>query len=348
MKKRAARFDLRSLVVALSVSLVVPFGLAQTSEPSSQLPANTDPLALLAGLTDAARSHAYRGTIVQIQGGAPVSIAVEHTLVGEGSELRYVALDGAPYGMQLHYADRDCQVFADPVASLTQLATELNAPNIERVPLEDYYQLQFAGVQRVADRLAYTIIAVARDELRYPRRLFIDAKTGILLRSEYLTVDGQLLASSQFVAFNDLSEDTPAGERASQPPSSDIVHCESADQQRLRVAAAEQSPWRLEWWPIGFALSDYRRESAGLESFMFSDGLAQFTLFIDPSNRLAVESIGGSRGATSAVIRQLQGQQDPRLGIAVSVVGELPRATAEKILSSVVFAASKVSVEQPK
>lgn len=348
MKKRAARFDLRSLVVALSVSLTVPFGVAQTSEPSSQLPANTDPLALLAGLTDAARSHAYRGTIVQIQGGAPVSIAVEHTLVGEGSELRYVALDGAPYGMQLHYADRDCQVFADPVASLTQLATELNAPNIERVPLEDYYQLQFAGVQRVADRLAYTIIAVARDELRYPRRLFIDAKTGILLRSEYLTVDGQLLASSQFVAFNDLSEDTPAGERASQPPSSDIVHCESADQQRLRVAAAEQSPWRLEWWPIGFALSDYRRESAGLESFMFSDGLAQFTLFIDPSNRLAVESIGGSRGATSAVIRQLQGQQDPRLGIAVSVVGELPRATAEKILSSVVFAASKVSVEQPK
>ena len=348
MKKRAARIDLRSLLVALGICLAAPHGVAQNSEQAAEPSANTDPLVMLAGLTEAARGHAYRGTIVQIQGGAPVSIAVEHTLVGEGSELRYIALDGAPYGMQLHYADRDCQVFADPVASLTQLATDVNAPNIERVPLEDYYQLQFAGVQRVADRLAYTIIAVARDELRYPRRLFVDAKTGILLRSEYLTVDGQLLASSQFVAFNDLSEETPAGERASQPPSSDIVHCESADQQRLRIAAAEQSPWRLDWWPTGFVLSDYRREPAGLESFMFSDGLAQFTLFIDPSNRLAVQSIGGSRGATSAVIRQLQGQQDPRLGIAVSVVGELPRATAEKILSSVVFAPPRVGTGQPK
>lgn len=337
----------RTLAALLAVfalaaeSQSAPVQTSAESAPPATTGSVADPLELLVGSTYAARSQAYRGTIVLIQGGAPTSIAVEHRLVGEGSELRYVALDGAPYGMQLNYADRDCQLFGDPVASLTQLPQQ--SSGVGQVPLVDYYQLQFLGVQRVADRFSYALIALPKDDLRYARRLFIDANSGILLRSEYLSAVGQLLASSQFIAFHETpSEDAEVAPPELLEPTAAVVPCQSSAEQERRITAAEQSSWRLDWWPIGFVLTDYRRDATGLESFLFSDGLAQFSLFVDPANRLAVESIGGSRGATSAVIRQLQNDQ-LQLAVTVSVVGELPRAAAEQILSAVRLAPSQAA-----
>lgn len=318
----------RQLLAGLTASALCATLLAAEPSPPAQPP--SDPLQLLAGVTDAARQQPYRGTIVLVQGGAPLSIAIEHRLVGEGSELRYVALDGAPFGMQLEYPDRDCQVFADPVASLAQLPQR---PLLAQLPLQEYYQVEFLGVQRVADRPSYALVALPKDALRFARRLFVDAKTGILLRSEYLSGRGQLLASSQFIAFHDSAEEfaivAPAATQTA------VVECRGALEQSQRIAAAQYSNWRLNWWPQGFTLTDYRREQSGLESYMFSDGLAQFTFFVDPANPLAVASIGGARGATSAVIRQLQDPRGQRY--TVSVVGELPRAAAEQILSSVKF-----------
>ena len=66
MKKRAARIDLRSLLVALGICLAAPHGVAQNSEQAAEPSANTDPLVMLAGLTEAARGHAYRGTQKQL------------------------------------------------------------------------------------------------------------------------------------------------------------------------------------------------------------------------------------------------------------------------------------------
>lgn len=331
---RRQRHAPRWLAVAVGwLCAAAALAAAAESTPAAE---PDDPLALLAGLTAASRQHAYRGTIVLIQGGAPVSIAVEHRLVGEGSELRYMALDGVPYGMQLHYADRDCQVFGDPIALLTLP----DGGALDAVPLGDYYRLESLGLQRLADRFVYAVMALPRDGQRYARRLFIDVKTGVLLRSEYLAGSGQLLASSQFIAFSEEPDERPAEpavddrEIAAQPLA--VQRCESAAEQSARIAAAEQSHWRLGWWPVGFVLNDYRRDAAGLESFMFSDGLAQFTLFVDFANHLPVESIGGSRGATSAVIRHLRG--DNGAVATVSVVGEIPRATAEQVLAAVAFA----------
>jgi len=320
----------RAALWLFGCALALPVAADQTPPPA-ELP---EPLALLAGLTDAARQHAYRGTIVMIQGGAPVSIAVEHRLLDKGSELHYMALDGVPYGMQLHYADRDCQLFGDPIARLTQPA---GSGALAVLPMDEYYRLESLGLQRVADRFVYALMALPEDGKRHARRLFIDVKTGILLRSEYLSAQGQLLASSQFIAFSEQADSDRAAladndrQVAVQPPA--VQRCDSAADQLERVAAAEASAWRLGWWPVGFALNDYRRDAAGLESFMFSDGLAQFTLFVDTANHLPVDSIGGSRGATSAVIRHLR--SDAGAVATVSVVGEVPRSTAEQILAAV-------------
>ncbi len=325
----------RAALWLLGCALAVPVAAEQAPQPA-ELP---EPLALLAGLTDASRQHAYRGTIVMVQGGAPVSIAVEHRLLEKGSELHYMALDGVPYGIQLQYADRDCQLFGDPIARLTQPAA---SGALAAQSLDEYYRLESLGLQRVADRFVYAVIALPEDGKRHARRLFIDVKTGILLRSEYLSTQGQLLASSQFIAFSEQADSgraAPADDDqqiAAQPLA--VQRCESAADQLERVAAAEASAWRLGWWPAGFALSDYRRDAAGLESFMFSDGLAQFTLFVDTANHLPVDSIGGSRGATSAVIRHLR--SDAGAVATVSVVGEVPRSTAEQILAAVQLVAT--------
>ncbi len=100
---------------------------------------------------------------------------------------------------------------------------------------------------------------------------------------------------------------------------------------------ADAAFWEPAWLPPGFTLSNQQVQAlpdsdALITSQIYSDGLASFTLFVEPlgQDRL-VEDLRAQLGPTVAVSRRLMAADNPFLA---TVVGEIPPRTAERIADS--------------
>jgi sigma-E factor negative regulatory protein RseB len=95
--------------------------------------------------------------------------------------------------------------------------------------------------------------------------------------------------------------------------------------------------WSPQWLPPGFVLSLPPRH-AQEDVLTFSDGLAVMSVFIEAANDPVPAAEGRARqGATVAYTRPLhtQNQSGKDQSFIVTVVGEVPQATAERVANSV-------------
>ncbi|MGB1222115.1 MAG: MucB/RseB C-terminal domain-containing protein, partial [Alcanivoracaceae bacterium] len=100
-------------------------------------------------------------------------------------------------------------------------------------------------------------------------------------------------------------------------------------------AVVSERPVRLEprWLPAGFreAGADTRLEQGyPVTARSYSDGLASFTLFAEPLAERTMRDSVGRRGPTLLVTRVVELGGDR---FAVSLVGEVPPATAEQVFA---------------
>lgn len=79
--------------------------------------------------------------------------------------------------------------------------------------------------------------------------------------------------------------------------------------------------------PPGFAFAGERRVQQKIDMLMYTDGLASFSVFIEPTDGAIPEGVA-QRGATLAVMNALNYQGK---SYRITVVGEIPVATAQKI-----------------
>jgi len=191
--------------------------------------------------------------------------------------------------------------------------------------------MKVAGNSRVAGRPAVVVTLTPRDQHRYGIELHLDSETGLPLKSLLLSEKGQLLERFQFTELD--TKELP-NDQALQPSGDckpvDAVKAKAADAQKTQVA------WRSDWLPPGFALSSAaaRKDPQSknlVTSLMYDDGLARFSVFIEPVSGAAVTDIRTQLGPTVAVSRRLT---TPKGDAMVTVVGEIPIGTAERIALS--------------
>jgi sigma-E factor negative regulatory protein RseB len=94
--------------------------------------------------------------------------------------------------------------------------------------------------------------------------------------------------------------------------------------------------WRSDWLPPGFELtsSTSRKDpetKTQVNSLMYDDGLARFSVFLEPLNGATITDTRTQLGPTVAVSRRLT---TPQGEMMVTVVGEIPIGTAERIALS--------------
>jgi sigma-E factor negative regulatory protein RseB len=115
-----------------------------------------------------------------------------------------------------------------------------------------------------------------------------------------------------------------------------VSHLQLARENSVPVAAAE-SRWRAQWVPAGFtmAASDIRSTPTlkSVDTMMFSDGLAAFSVFIEDMPPAGAASMVSRRGATVAVTHLVADPQSAHH--LITLVGELPTATAQRIAESI-------------
>ena len=102
------------------------------------------------------------------------------------------------------------------------------------------------------------------------------------------------------------------------------------------AGAASSEAWRVRWVPEGFTLTG--GESRSLLDKTYTDGLAVFSVFLEPMRKQIQPGEGRARqGGTTAYTRGMQLGGKP---VLVTVVGEVPINTARMVADSISWAGS--------
>ena len=182
----------------------------------------------------------------------------------------------------------------------------------------------------MAGRPAVIVSLTPRDQHRYGFELHLDKETGLPLKSLLLNDKGQLLERFQFTQLD--TADVPSD--AELQPGADCKAVNLESDKASSVKAAQT--WHSDWLPAGFELvsSSARKDQetkTQVNSLMYDDGLARFSVFLEPLNGATVTDTRTQLGPTVAVSRSLT---TPQGGMMVTVVGEIPVGTAERIALS--------------
>lgn len=280
---------------------------------------------LLGRLAAAERQQSFQGTFIYERNGSFSTHAVWHR-VEEGGQIRerLLQLDGP--AQEVLKVDGQAQCVTGGLADQVSEGQAWPARQLDAEQVSNWYNMRVAGQSRIANRPADVLVLEPKDQHRYGFELYLDRETGLPLKSLLLNERGQLLERFQFAQ---LDTSTPI-ENAMQPSSA----CRAV---RLRAAdSMAEGSWRSDWLPPGFTLAtaQLRRDPASDEAvayLMYGDGLARFSVFIEPLNGSVVDDARSQLGPTVAVSRRMSTNTGD---VMVTVVGEIPLGTAERIALS--------------
>jgi len=194
--------------------------------------------------------------------------------------------------------------------------------------LESSYDFVSVGRSRVLGRPAQLIRIVSKDQHRFGHWLWVDQNTGLLLKLAVITKKGQLLEQVQFTHL-DITEQ----------PSESIKQLQTAELPHVvdlpKTNQVKKLNWQVTWVPDSFKQLKANRHRINLskqavEFMMYSDGLVEFSVYVNPSKDKDRPAEFVMDGAT-VVLNQAAN------GFEISVVGKIPTGTAKKIANSVVI-----------
>lgn len=276
-------------------------------------------------LAQAERTQSYAGTFVYERNGSFSSHAIWQRVDGGHIHERLLQLDGAV--AEVVRLDGQVQCASDGLAAQIKQRRTWEDRHIDVQALSEWYEFRVIGDSRIAGRAAVALGVLAKDQHRYSFELHVDRDTALPLKSLMLSDSGQLLERFQFTQLLPGAVDA----QLVQPGST----CKAVT---LEPAATSKpsTAWRSDWLPPGFELqdADVRPSPASKESvswLSFSDGLASFSVFLEPLRGAVVSDARSQMGPTVSVSKRIS---TPDGDVMVTVVGEVPLGTAERVALS--------------
>lgn len=293
--------------------------------------------AWLQGVQDAARRQSFSGTIIYQRGDEMHASRVVQVFDGTESRERVLTLDGQQREFIRHGEEIQCLypqlrrvvIEHGGARSFPAFAQPLPADVLE------HYELRRNGTERVANRPCDVVELLPRDGLRYGYRLCVEPTSGLMFKAQTLNERGAVLEQ---VAFTDVRVGEPIDAAQLRPSWSTAGW--RVDRQQSQATELRQQGWSVTP-PSGFhRLAEVVRRLIGVGETtprsalqaVYSDGLATVSVFIEPGAPMLEEPAESQRrGPVTAISRQVG---DAR----VTVVGEVPPATAQSFAESVVHA----------
>jgi sigma-E factor negative regulatory protein RseB len=316
-----------TLLVGLGAAAPVQ-GAADGAPPNrSQIDGARSVSEWLVRLHEASRRQAFTGTfVVSSSGGVLSSSRIWHVCDGRQQIERVESLTGTPRAT-VRRNDEVLTLFPESrVARLERrealglFPQVLVAGNFE---IPAHYRFELLGRGRVAGHDADVLLFRPQDALRFGYRVWSERRTGLVVQMQTLAPDGKVLEQA---AFSEMRLDAPL--RVEQMAvAMNMPHGYRLERsERVKTTAASQG-WYLRTGLPGFrSVACYRGGggAAGVASglqWVFSDGLASVSLFIEPFDRLRHGTeVSTAEGATHTVTRRIQDAW-------VTAVGEVPSET---------------------
>jgi sigma-E factor negative regulatory protein RseB len=279
--------------------------------------------------------QSFQGTFIYERNGSFSTHGIWHRGSESGVSERLLQLDGPAQEVLRVDGKPQCMsgALAEQVVDAQWPARELDAKQ-----LEQRYDMRVLGRSRVAGRSATVLALIPRDQHRYAFELHLDDETALPLKSLLISEKGQLLERFQFVSL-DLAANVD--DAALKPGES----CKPVS--LSKVAELPQS-WKAGWVPPGFELNQALQRTSPASSepvacLLYGDGLARFTVFLEPLRGAGAEDARSQLGPTAVVSRRMNTTDGDMM---VTVVGEIPLGTAERVALSMQTATAVESSAQ--
>ncbi|WP_248749628.1 MucB/RseB C-terminal domain-containing protein [Pseudomonas sp. MWU15-20650] len=282
----------------------------------------------LTRLGRAEQQQSFEGTFVYERNGSFSTHDIWHRVQEGQVRERLLQLDGS--AQEVVRVDGRTQCVSGTLVAGLGNSPEAPSRALDPQKLTQFYELAIIGKSRVAGRNAVIVSITPRDQYRYGFELHVDRETALPLKSLLLNDQGQLLERFQFTR---LSTGTPTDHDLQ--PSSECSPV-AVSNSKAPVVPATQA-WHLDWLPPGFQLTSSisRKDTqtkTTVDSLMYDDGLARFSVFLESTDGASVNETRTQLGPTVAVSRRLNTVDGE---VMVTVVGEIPIGTAERIALSV-------------
>ncbi len=289
----------------------------------------------LAKMHHAAHMINYDGTFVYGQNNEMTTMQIIHSVDKNGVFERLISLDGSGREV-IRSGDTVTCVLPDKKS----VVVDKSRPDSEFPPtfplkieqLSRFYTFHFGKPGMVAGQNAVNLKIQPKDGYRYAHSLWIDKKTGLLLKDHLIDDNGKIVEQFMFTQISypnviekvRLISDNKNKKfkwfKAKAPDSNNEVN--------------KSMSWKVTAVPPGFVPGVKRHHKMTMsampvEHFMFSDGLSSVSVFVEKQMKKSKNLIGGSTmGAVHAYGRAIGKYH-------VTVVGEVPHATVKMIADSV-------------
>ncbi|HET6724454.1 MAG TPA: MucB/RseB C-terminal domain-containing protein [Gammaproteobacteria bacterium] len=314
--------------------------LAAHQPPPSPRSAPTSVPTLLERMSDALRTLNYKGSFVYLHDNALEAMQVVHRADGEGGQERLTSLTGPLREVVRRHKTVECILPRKRLVVVNQYRSHSRFPMImpsgsDIQSLGKHYRFLHLGHQRTAGRNCVVVALQPKDDYRYGYRLWLDAKSSLLLRSELIGTDGKPMDRVMFTHI-EMPDTIPADAIKPTVDSSGFArrpHDPGANSVPLGVGVKI----KVGTLPPGFTMTVNESQhlksiDAPVRHLVFTDGLASLSVFAAPytTGKDVLRGLS-QRGSVNAYGRVLDGYQ-------ITVVGDVPAKTVELVAQSVQLA----------
>ena len=327
--------------IACILFVFTPFSMAAENADASV--AAKEGQAWLKKIQSGAKKLNYSGTFVYQQADQMRTSRITHLIDGRNEFEKLEIMDGKPREYIRHNEEISCYIpQTKTIVTEKRIAPDVFPAIFASSPLEmaEYYNIKKAETGRVAGFECQAILLEPKDHFRYGYKLWAEKTTGLLLRTQTLNHNNEVVEQ---IAFTQIS--IGDFDKSRIKPSFDNTSSWRVENATMSQVAIPD--WSVKWVPPGFKkVREMKRlvqdatanntVSAGthasqreVSQIVYSDGLAAISVFIEPGTQSRTE--GTRQQGAMNIIGKRQGDY------WLTIVGEVPAAAVNKVANSIEY-----------
>ena len=313
---------MKKFLISTLMLFILNTTVAFAEEPSAE--------ALLHQMNKASQQLNYELSYILIKKNSIEPILYRHAREKDQQFAHLVYLSGPVRevirrGDEVSYIEPGVEPFT--IESSNMVAPLIPMLNSDVDQIGKYYDFVKIGRAREAGSPCQVLRIVPKDGLRYSYVLWVDEHSDLPLRADLVDRDGEVLEQYRtiYYSINDKLAQLMSGLNSVQLP--EVLSIPKGN--------IKQAHWSVEWVPDGFKAMEMNRYRMAItdrlvESQMFSDGLFSFSVYVSErdNNSLKNQLIRQGRRTVQSYV---EGTNE------ISVVGDIPPQTAQRVAQSVRF-----------
>jgi sigma-E factor negative regulatory protein RseB len=285
-------------------------------------------------MSNSMRNLSYQGNFVYMHGNQLESMSILHIKDEYGEKERLLSLNGEAREVIRDNKNLTC-IWPDSRKVVVDNSSQNNFSPLfvpsDIAKISKYYDMSLADGDRVAGQDTIIVNINPRDQFRYGVKLWINSSNGLLLKSNLINEQLQVVEQVMFTNLEVLSKNDQL-QLITMPELDDSFSLVRYHNGEASGNLEADQTWRISELPEGFwQESALKRKVAGTDRFIqqmvYTDGLASLSVFIEKQTAQTPQG-GTSLGAVNAFIRIFK-------NYSVTAIGEVPAITVRQVAESV-------------